>query len=183
MQLTTDGVPGNIFWSADKRVRILFSGDRPSCRWHSTAARRSPGSPILPGRSPSVSRDGTRIVYLSRRCRDGRRRSRRARTRGSGGRGTLCPTRRTAAADRDSHALARGRHRHARRDGSRATCGRELDQRQAAGAVGAGAAARQSVSEQTPDYSGAKIIYTITERTQGLAGRQLRAAGRRRYTQ
>src|SRR5260221_7802029 len=64
VQLTTDGVPGNVFWSPDSASLLFFRGA-------SLMALPLDGSAPKPrlanfaGRSPSVSRDGTRIVYLS----------------------------------------------------------------------------------------------------------------------
>src|SRR5450759_5497686 len=62
-QVTTDGVPGGIFWSADSQTIRFFRGT-------SLMALPLDGSPAtvvfadFAGRSVSVSRDGTRIVYL-----------------------------------------------------------------------------------------------------------------------
>ena len=63
VQLTTDGVPGNVFWSHDSKTLLFFRGG--------SALTSLPldGTPPVPlgfaARSPSVSRDGTKVVYLA----------------------------------------------------------------------------------------------------------------------
>ena len=64
VQLTTDGVPGNIFWSPDSSSIMFFRGQTLMTMGLDGSAPK-PRFADFSGRSPSVSRDGTRIVYLS----------------------------------------------------------------------------------------------------------------------
>ena len=62
-QLTTDGVPGGIFWSADSTSILFFRGPTLMAMALDGSAPKARFADFA-GRSPSVSRDGTRIVYL-----------------------------------------------------------------------------------------------------------------------
>ena len=138
----------------------------------------------IPGRSISLSRDGTRVAYLVGGASGG----------GAGGRGGRGGRGRGAqpAADESAQAPPRPAEIHVRSlaDGADrivatlsepiASVGWVNDTQLALAAGGGGETIRH---EQTPDYSGAKIIYTITERAAGTPAdtyvlpRQRRHAG------
>src|SRR5260221_1270830 len=63
-QLTTDGVPGNVFWSPDSASLLFFSG-ASLMTLPLDGSGQKPRFADLAGRSPSVYRDGTKIVYLA----------------------------------------------------------------------------------------------------------------------
>src|SRR4029078_6945951 len=88
-QVTTDGVPGGYFWSADSQsIQFLRVSTLMAIPLDGGAAKTA-GE--IPGRSVSVSRDGTRVVYLGGGGGGGggggRWRSGAGRGRGEGGRG------------------------------------------------------------------------------------------------
>jgi dipeptidyl aminopeptidase/acylaminoacyl peptidase len=167
-QLTTEGVPQGYFWSADSRAIQFLRGS-------TLMAIPSEGGSAatvaeISGRSISVSRDGTRVAYLvggAAGAGGGRG------GRGGRGRGGAQPA---AAADEGAQAPARPAEIHVRSlaDGADrvvatvaepiATVSWISDTQLALAAGGGGETIRH---EQTPDYSGAKIIYTITERAAG----------------
>ena len=134
VQLTTDGVPGNVFWSHDSKTLLFFRGG--------SALTSLPldGTPPVPlgfaARSPSVSRDGTKIVYLA-----------------------------AAGAIRVRSLV----------DGSDALVATVPEQVQTVSwitdtqlALSTGGGRGETLRhEQTPEYSGSKIIYTVTQRTPG----------------
>jgi dipeptidyl aminopeptidase/acylaminoacyl peptidase len=132
--VTKDGVPNGYFWSADSQAIQYFSQG-------SLMTQRLDGSAPAPlrdfaPRSPSISRDGTKVAYL-----------------GTGGTVRV-------------RSLADGR------DDVVATVTEPIagvswiDETHLA-LSGAGGRGETKRHEQTPDYSGAKIIYTITERVPG----------------
>ena len=135
VQITTDGVPGNVFWSPDSRSLLFFrSGALMTLPLDGTTPKPRFGD--FAPRSPNVSRDGTRIVYLA-----------------------AGNTVRVRSLVDDSDTLI-------------ATVTEAIDtvawindaQLALSGGGGRGETRRH---EQTPEYSGAKIIYTITERMPG----------------
>src|SRR5215212_4585025 len=67
LQVTKEGVPGNVFWSPDSRSLLFFRGGSSLMRLplDGGAASPVPSAGNYTIRSPSVSRDGTRMVYLS----------------------------------------------------------------------------------------------------------------------
>jgi len=139
VQVTKDGVPGNVFWSPDSTsllfvrggalMKLPLDGGSPSPRFDD----------LNGGRSLSVSRDGTKVVYLGPPSAVGAIHVRSL----VDGKDTVVATVsepvQTVAWIDDTHlALTDG--------GGRGETKRH---------------------EQTPEYSGAKIIYTITERVPG----------------
>ncbi len=133
-QLTKDGVPPNVFWSPDS-ASLLFVRGASLMRLPLDGSAPGPRFTDFPARSPSVSPDGTRIVYLS---------------------GATDIRIRSLVDDSDTLV---------------ATVSRQItavswitDARLSLSAGGGGQTIRH---EQTPDYSGAKIIYTVTERAPG----------------
>jgi dipeptidyl aminopeptidase/acylaminoacyl peptidase len=135
VQITTDGVPGNAFWSPDSRSLLFFrSGALMTLPLDGTTPKPRFGE--FAPRSPNVSRDGTRIVYLAA--------------------GNTVRVR-SLVDDRDTLI---------------ATVTEAIDtvawindtQLALSGGGGRGETRRH---EQTPEYSGSKIIYTITERMPG----------------
>src|SRR5258705_5648731 len=64
VQLTTDGLPVNVFWSPDSASLLFFRG-ASLMTLPLDGSTPKPRFSDFAGRSPSVSRDGTRIVYLS----------------------------------------------------------------------------------------------------------------------
>src|SRR4029078_9508731 len=61
-QVTTDGVPGGYFWSVDSQSIQFLRGSTLMAIPLDGGAAKTAGE--IPGRSVSVSRDGTRVVYL-----------------------------------------------------------------------------------------------------------------------
>src|SRR5678815_741500 len=61
-QVTTDGVPGGYFWSADSQSIQFLRGTALMAIPLSGGVATSVTE--IPGRSVSISRDGTRVVYL-----------------------------------------------------------------------------------------------------------------------
>jgi dipeptidyl aminopeptidase/acylaminoacyl peptidase len=61
-QVTTDGVPGGYFWSADSQAIEFFRGGALMA----IPAAGGPAKTVtdLRGRAPAISRDGTRVAYL-----------------------------------------------------------------------------------------------------------------------
>src|SRR4051812_30214534 len=97
-QVTTDGVPGNIFWSPDSASILFFRGSTLMTLPLDGSAPK-PRFPDFAGRSPSVSRDGTRIAYLAGGPGGAPGAGGRGAGRGGGGRG-VPPS--AAAADRST---------------------------------------------------------------------------------
>jgi dipeptidyl aminopeptidase/acylaminoacyl peptidase len=132
VQVTADGVPAGYFWSADSHAIEFFRGG-------ALMAIPASGGPVktvtsIAGRSPAISRDGTRVAYV-------------------------------AGNDIHVRALAGGA------DSVVATVPQPVttvtwinDSTLGLASGGGGETIRH---EQTPDYSGSKIIYTITERRAG----------------
>ena len=135
-QLTTDGVPGNVFWSPDSQSLLFFRGQ---VLMTLALAGRAPTPRFadFAGQSPSVSRDGTRIVYL-----------------GPGGAIRI----RSLVDDRDTLVATVNEP---------VTAVSWVNDTQLA-LSGGGGRGETKRHEQTPDYSGSKIIYTITERVAGV---------------
>ena len=134
-QVTKDGVPGAVFWSPDSTT-LLFFRDAALMTLPLDGRAPSPRFGDFAPRSPSVSRDGTKIVYLAA---DGAIRVRSL----VNGSDTLVttvtePIATVAWIDERTLALSTG--------GGRGETRRH---------------------EQTPEYSGSKIIYTVTERLPG----------------
>jgi dipeptidyl aminopeptidase/acylaminoacyl peptidase len=167
-QLTTDGAPGGIFWSPDSASILFFRGSTLMAMALDGSAPK-PRFADFTGRSPSVSRDGTRIVYVAGGAagagggRGGR---------GRGGRGAAPPIEEPApptAPVRPTEIRLRSLVNDA--DTLVATVTEPIatvswinDTQLALSSGGGGQTIRH---EQTPEYSGAKIIYTITERAAG----------------
>jgi dipeptidyl aminopeptidase/acylaminoacyl peptidase len=134
-QITTDGVPGNVFWSPDSSALLYvrggtlmtlpLDGSRPRPRFDNVAAR-----------SLAVSRDGTRVVYLA-------------------GGGAI----RIRSLIDDKDALV------ATVKEPVATVA-WIDDGHLALTDGGGRGESRRL-EQTPEYSGTKIIYTVTQRMAG----------------
>ena len=138
VQVTKDGVPGGLFWAPDSQALLFFRGGSALMRLPLDGGAAAPvtqsGNNTV--RSPSVSRDGTRFVYLGA---NGEIRIRSL----VDGTDTLAATVTEPIASVswiDDKTLA------------------------LSGGGGRGETRRH---EQTPDYSGSKIIYTITERLPG----------------
>ena len=134
VQITSDGVPGNVFWSADSAALLFFRGEALMTMALDGSAPR-PRFTDFAGRSPSVSRDGTKIVYL-----------------GAGGAVRI----RSLVDDSDTPVATVTE--------PVAAVSWVNDTQLALSGAGRGETKRH---EQTPDYSGAKIIYTVTERVAG----------------
>jgi dipeptidyl aminopeptidase/acylaminoacyl peptidase len=135
--VTKDGIPGNVFWSPDGSLLFFRGGSLMTLPLDGSAP--APRFGDLTVRSPSVSRDGTRMAYL------GANGAIRIRSLVDGSdtlAGTVTePIAAVSWIDDKTLALSSG--------------------------AGRGETRRH---EQTPDYSGAKIIYTITERLPGAPG-------------
>src|SRR4051795_3318863 len=132
VQITKDGVPGNVFWSPDNRSLLFFRNNAlMSLPLDGSAA--APRFADFAPRSPAVSRDGTRLVYLADNG------AIRVRSLVDGGDTLVAPVTEPI---------------------SGVTW---IDDRTLALTSGGGRGEKRR-HEQTPDYSGAKIIYTITER-------------------
>ena len=132
--LTTSGVPNGYFWSANSQaIQYFQQGELMTLPLDGGSAQPLPGATF---RTPSVSRDGTRIAYV------GDRGSIRIRTLADGRDDVIATvnTPPTALSWIDDTKLA------------------------LTGSAGRGETKRH---EQTPEYSGSKIIYTVTERIPG----------------
>src|SRR4029079_11091461 len=134
-QVTRDGVPGNVFWSPDSTSLLFFRG-AALMTLPLDGGAPAPRFPDFAPRSPSLSRDGTRIAYLA-------------------GGGAI----RIRSLVDGSDTLA------ATVTEPVATVSWIDDKTLALSSGGGRGEVRRH--EQTPDYSGAKIIYTITERVPG----------------
>jgi dipeptidyl aminopeptidase/acylaminoacyl peptidase len=134
VQVTKDGVPGNVFWGPDGSL-LFFRGAALMTLPLNGGAPTPRFSDFSP-RSPSVSRDGTKIVYL------GANNALRVRSLADG-------------SDREVGSAPEG-----------VTAVSWIDDKTLA-LTGGGGRGEVKRHEQTPDYSGAKIIYTITERVPG----------------
>src|SRR4051812_11103787 len=170
-QVTTEGVPPGYFWSADSQsIEFVRGATLMSLPLDGGAAKTVSE---IGGRSVSVSRDGTRIAYLvggPAGAGGGGRGGR------GGGRGRAGGTAPAAAPADEAPSTPRpvGIHLRSLADGADrivATMSEPIaavswvnDTELALAAGGGGETIRH---EQTPDYSGAKIIYTITERAAG----------------
>jgi dipeptidyl aminopeptidase/acylaminoacyl peptidase len=150
-QLTTDGVPAGYFWSADSQSIQYFRG----VMLMAIPAGGGPPASVaeIQGRAFAISRDGTRVAFLNGGAGRG----------GRGGRAADGPS--GPPTEVHVRSLADGHDRVV------ATIGVPIgtvswinDDTLALSAGGGGEIIRH---EQTPDYSGAKIIYTITERAPG----------------
>jgi dipeptidyl aminopeptidase/acylaminoacyl peptidase len=64
-QVTTDGVPGNVFWSPDSSSLPFFRGGGALFSLPLDGTGAKPRFGDFAPRSPSVSRNGTKIVYLA----------------------------------------------------------------------------------------------------------------------
>jgi dipeptidyl aminopeptidase/acylaminoacyl peptidase len=166
-QVTTDGVPPGYFWSADSQsIQFLRGATLMAIPLDGGAAKTVAD---LGGRGISISRDGTRAAYLVGGAGGGGRGGRGGRAGRGGASQTATPADETPAAPRPTEIHVRSLS-----DGSDrivatltepiATVSWVNDNELALSAGGAGETIRH---EQTPDYSGAKIIYTITERAPG----------------
>jgi dipeptidyl aminopeptidase/acylaminoacyl peptidase len=138
VQLTTDGVPGNVFWSPDSKSLLFFRGGSALMTLPLDGTPPTPRFGDFAPRSPSVSRDGTKIVYL-----------------GAGG------AIRVRSLVDDSDTLV------ATVTEPVATVSWINDTQLALSTGGGRGETRRH--EQTPEYSGSKIIYTITERMPGAS--------------
>jgi dipeptidyl aminopeptidase/acylaminoacyl peptidase len=134
VKLTTDGVPAGYFWSADSRSIEFFRGGSLMALPLDGGAPKSVAE--IPGRGASISRDGTRLVYLTGKPTEIHLRSL---TDGSD---------RVVATMTEPISVASW-----------------IDDQHLQ--ISAGGGGQTIVHNQTPDYSGAKIIYTITERAPG----------------
>jgi dipeptidyl aminopeptidase/acylaminoacyl peptidase len=160
--MTTDGQPvGNIFWSSDSQ-RLYFMRGATLMQAAIGGGEARPALTNFSGRSLSISRDGTRIAYLL--GGGGGRGGGRGRT--PSGDAAQAPVVQAPTEIR-VRVLADGA------DALVATMNESVsgvtwvDDRLLSVTVGgAGQIIRH---EQTPEYSGAKIIYTITERVAGPA--------------
>src|SRR4029079_16782279 len=133
-QVTKDGVPGNVFWGPDGSLLFFrgaalmtlpLNGSAPTPRFGDFAPR-----------SPSVSRDGSKVVYL-------------------GANNVLRVRSLVDGTDVEAGSAPEG-----------VTGVSWIDDKTRA-LTGGGGRGEVKRHEQTPDYSGAKIIYTITERLPG----------------
>ena len=131
-QVTTDGVPGGYFWSADSQAIEYFRGGALMAIPAAGGAAQTVTS--IAGRSPAISRDGTRVAYLS---------------------GNDVHVRALATAA-DSVVATMTQPVTAVSWINESTLG-----------LSSGGGGETIRHEQTPDYSGAKIIYTVTERRAG----------------
>jgi dipeptidyl aminopeptidase/acylaminoacyl peptidase len=130
--VTTDGVPGNVFWSPDSASLLFVRG---SSLMNLPLDGGKP-TPRLAARSLSVSRDGTKIAYLAT---------------GSAihVRSLVDDTDTLVATVKEPVATVAW-----------------IDDRTLALTDGGGRGETRRI-EQTPEYSGSKIIYTITARMPG----------------
>jgi dipeptidyl aminopeptidase/acylaminoacyl peptidase len=132
--VTTNGVPAGYFWSANSQaIQFFQQGELMTLPLDGASAQPLPGVTF---RSPSVSRDGTRIAYV-------------------GDRGAI-----------RLRSLSDGRDDVIATVNVPPTALTWIDDTRLSmtGSSGRGETKRH---EQTPEYSGNKIIYTITERVPG----------------
>jgi dipeptidyl aminopeptidase/acylaminoacyl peptidase len=169
VRVTTDGVPAGYFWSADSQSIEFFRGGTLMAIPSAGGDARTVAE--ISGRSPVISRDGARVAYLTGGAAG--RGAERAGRGGRGGRGApavpapdvqvpagpLPPTEihvRTLADGVDAIVATMPEPVTALAWINDTTLG-----------LSAGGGGETIRHEQTPDYSGAKIIYTITERAPG----------------
>ena len=132
--LTTNGAPNGYFWSANSQaIQYFQQGELMTLPLDGGSAQPLPGATF---RSPSVSRDGTRVAYI-------------------GDRGAI-----------RVRSLADGRDDVIAAVNTPPTALTWIDDTRLA-MTGAGGRGETKRHEQTPEYSGSKIIYTVTERIQG----------------
>ncbi len=157
--LTSDGEPiAGVFWSADSQavyfmrgptlMRVTADGSRPP----------RPAWPRSPGRNLVPSRDGTRVAYLTTGERQG------------GGERTGSGESAQRAGDASTEIRVRSlldgsEHLVATVDGAVGTLGWSGDLAQLT--FSRGGVPQMIRHEQTPAYSGSKIIYTVTEMAPG----------------
>jgi dipeptidyl aminopeptidase/acylaminoacyl peptidase len=165
--LTTDGEPvSGVFWSADSTT-VCFT--RGGTLMQVPADGSQPPRPVwsqAPGRGLAVSRDGTRVAYLVGG----------AEAAGRGGRGGRGATGAAAAPQAGSpteirvRSLATGSDQSVTIfDGPISALSWTGDSEHLTFSSG-GTPAQVIRHEQTPAYSGVKIIYTITENVPGTPG-------------
>ena len=138
VQVTKDGVPGNMFWSPDGSSLLFFRGGSSLMRQPLDGGAPAPVTHTgnFTVRSPSVSRDGTRFVYLS------------------------------ANGEIRVRSLVDGTDTLAATVTEPVSTVSWINDRTLALSTGAGRGETRR-HEQTPEYSGSKIIYTVTERLPG----------------
>ena len=148
--VTTDGRPiGGVFWGADNRLYFMSGGTLMQASGDSAPR---PAFSQTQGRGFTVSRDGKRLAYFV----------------GGGGGGRGGAPQPTAPAEIRIKSLTDGVDTTvASVDGAISSLTWTDDQHLAFTVGGGGQIIRH---EQTPEYSGSKIIYTITERAAGPAG-------------
>ena len=137
VQVTKDGVPGGYFWSPDGSSILYFRGAALMTQGIDGTTAKPRFDDFAP-RSPSVSRDGTRIVYLA-------------------GNGAIRVRSLVTGADTSVATVT---------EPIASVSWINDTQLALSGGGGRGETKRH---EQTPDYSGSKIIYTVTERVPGPA--------------
>jgi len=152
--VTDDGGPvSGAFWSADSRFLYFMRDGTLMQAAPGTGERPRPVWDEMPGRSLTVSRDGTRVAYLTDGAGPGR-----GRGRGAAGEpvdaGATTIHVRSLADDHDRVV--------ATVDGPVASLAWAGDDEHLTYTTGPGV--RTIRHDQTPGYSGAKIIYTVTER-------------------
>jgi dipeptidyl aminopeptidase/acylaminoacyl peptidase len=169
-QVTTDGVPGGYFWSADSQAIEFFRGGALMAIPAGGGSAKTVTD--VPGRAPAISRDGTHVAYLA----GGAGGARGARG-GRGARGApaaVAPGVGTAGGGEGAPVPPTEIHVRSLADGSDGVVATMAEPIAAVSwitdstlGLSAGGGGETIRHEQTPDYSGAKIIYTITERTAG----------------
>jgi len=162
VQVTTIGAPASYVWRWDNQALLYFWGG-VLVTAPIDGSGEKPMRDFLP-RSPSFSRDGTRIAYLSGGAGA-------IGGRGRGGRGARAPEQQAAADQPPPKTQVHIRNLRDGGDQLAATFDEPIsavswidDGHLQATAGGGG---QTIIHNQTPDYSGAKIIYTITERAAG----------------
>jgi len=168
VQVTTEGVPPGYFWSADSQSIQFVRGSTVMAIPLAGGAAKPAAD--VPGRSISISRDGTRMAYLVGGAAGGGGGGRG----GRGGRGRGAQAAAPAADAAQTPSTPAEIHIRALADGTDRVVATLPDPIAAVSwvnddelALSAGGGGETIRHEQTPDYSGAKIIYTITERAPG----------------
>jgi len=157
-QVTTDGVPAGYFWSADSQSIEYFRG----ATLMSIPAGGGPPATVamIQGRAFAIARDGARVAYISGGAAAAR-----------GARGAPGAAGKEGASGPPTEirvrSLGDGAERVVATMGAPVSSVSWIDDTTLALSAGGGGEIIRH--EQTPDYSGAKIIYTITERAPGPA--------------
>ena len=164
--VTTDGAPvAGVFWGAESRV-IYFT--RAGVLMQVAADGSQPPRPVwtqAPGRAATASRDGTRVAYLLGGAQPASQEGR-----GGRGQGGATPPQAGGPTEIRVRSLVDGSDRSVVTFDGPVTALSWTGDGEHLTFTSGGTPGRIVRHDQTPAYSGAKIIYTITENVAGTPG-------------